>query len=193
MARSKEAARKAILDAADLVLKRDGAYNMTMDAVARAAGCAKGLLHYHFHTKQRLLVEAVGRISTEREVQWTQAFDTADPHEAIDRTWNVIAQEVESGTLRAWSSLFTLSDSAVDQAVSKASARFRDQITTATRDLLARANCESTLPVDRLGWLLTAVVDGMSFQLAAGADAEVLADAYAAAWLGVLSLTSPLR
>lgn len=193
MARSKEAARKAILDAADLVLKRDGAYNMTMDAVARAAGCAKGLLHYHFHTKQRLLVEAVGRISTEREVQWTQAFDTADPHEAIDRTWNVIAQEVESGTLRAWSSLLTLSDSAVDQAVSKASARFRDQITTATRDLLARANCESTLPVDRLGWLLTAVVDGMSFQLAAGADAEVLADAYAAAWLGVLSLTSPLR
>ncbi|MCH7716033.1 MAG: TetR/AcrR family transcriptional regulator [Gemmatimonadetes bacterium] len=193
MARSKEAARKAILDAADLVLKRDGAFNMTMDAVARAAGCAKGLLHYHFHTKQRLLVEAVGRISTEREVQWTQAFDTADPHEAIDRTWNVIAQEVESGTLRAWSSLLTLSDSAVDQAVSKASARFRDQITTATRDLLARANCESTLPVDRLGWLLTAVVDGMSFQLAAGADAEVLADAYAAAWLGVLSLTSPLR
>ena len=193
MARSKEAARKAILDAADLVLKRDGAYNMTMDAVARAAGCAKGLLHYHFHTKQRLLVEAVGRISTEREVQWTQAFDTADPHEAIDRTWNVIAHEVESGTLRAWSSLLTLSDSAVDQAVSKASARFRDQITTATRDLLARANCESTLPVDRLGWLLTAVVDGMSFQLAAGADAEVLADAYAAAWLGVLSLTSPLR
>ncbi|MCH7489901.1 MAG: TetR/AcrR family transcriptional regulator [Gemmatimonadetes bacterium] len=193
MARSKEAARKAILDAADLVLKRDGAFNMTMDAVARAAGCAKGLLHYHFHTKQRLLVEAVGRISTEREVQWTQAFDTADPHEAIDRTWNVIAHEVESGTLRAWSSLLTLSDSAVDQAVSKASARFRDQITTATRDLLARANCESTLPVDRLGWLLTAVVDGMSFQLAAGADAEVLADAYAAAWLGVLSLTSPLR
>ena len=193
MARSKEAARKAILDAADLVLKRDGAFNMTMNAVARAAGCAKGLLHYHFHTKQRLLVEAVGRISTEREVQWTQAFDTADPHEAIDRTWNVIAQEVESGTLRAWSSLLTLSDSAVDQAVSKASARFRDQITTATRDLLARANCESTLPVDRLGWLLTAVVDGMSFQLAAGADAEVLADAYAAAWLGVLSLTSPLR
>ncbi len=193
MARSKEAARKAILDAADLVLKRDGAFNMTMNAVARAAGCAKGLLHYHFHTKQRLLVEAVDRISTEREVQWTQAFDTADPHEAIDRTWNVIAQEVESGTLRAWSSLLTLSDSAVDQAVSKASARFRDQITTATRDLLARANCESTLPVDRLGWLLTAVVDGMSFQLAAGADAEVLADAYAAAWLGVLSLTSPLR
>ncbi len=193
MARSKQAARKAILDAADLVLKRDGAFNMTMDAVARAAGCAKGLLHYHFHTKQRLLVEAVGRISAAREVEWAQAFDTEAPHEAIDRTWNVIAREVESGTLRAWSSLLTLSDSAVDQAVSKASARFRDHITTATQDLLARANCESTLPVDRLGWLLTAVVEGMSFQLAAGADAEVLADAYAAAWLGVLSLTSPLR
>ncbi len=193
MARSKQAARKVILDAADFVLKRDGAFNMTMDAVARAAGCAKGLLHYHFHTKQRLLVETVGRISAAREVEWTQAFDTADPHEAIDRTWNVIAREVDSGTLRAWSSLLTLSDSAVDQAVSKASARFRDQITTATRDLLARADCESTLPVDRLGWLLTAVVEGISFQLATGADAEVLADAYAAAWLGVLSLTAPLR
>ncbi len=191
MARTKQATRQVIIDAAELVLKRRGAHGTSLDAVAKAAGCAKGLLNYHFQTKQRLLAEVVAKISGSREAAWSQAFDTDDPHDAIDRTWDVISNEAKSGTLRAWSSLVTLSDTAVDQAVKDSFERFRRQITAASQELLRRAGLESTVPVDQLGWLLASVVEGMSFHLAAGADPEVLENAYAAAWLGILSLTTP--
>ena len=59
MARSKEATRKAILDATEALLMLRGAHTLTIDAVAREARCAKGLVHYHFRTKGQLLVEVV--------------------------------------------------------------------------------------------------------------------------------------
>ena len=43
-----------------------GAAGSTFDHVARAAGVSRGLLHYYFGTKERLLVEAVRRESEVR-------------------------------------------------------------------------------------------------------------------------------
>ena len=189
MARSKEATRKSILDAAEAVLRRRGAHAMTMDAVARAAKCAKGLVHYHFQTKKQLLVETVLRIAAAREAVWVEAFDTPNPQDAIDRTWVV---EADSGTLKAWTSLVALADEAVDQAVNKASSELRGRITEATEELLARAGLRPTIGGEPMGWLLAAVVHGIGFQVAAGGDMDVLENAYAAAWLGLLSLTEPL-
>ena len=190
MARSKNATQLTILDAPELVLRRSGAHAATMQDVARTAGCTKGLLHYHFQTKQLLLVETVGRMAASRRAAWAHAFDVPDPHAAIDRTWAVIVGEEKSGTLRAWSSLLTVSQSGIDQAVRTATSQFRDDIAVATEKLLRRAGFRSTIPATELGWLLAAVVQGMAFQLAAGADPETLENAYAAAWLGILSLTT---
>ena len=192
MARSKEATHKSILDAAEAVLRQRGAHAMTMDAVARAAKCAKGLVHYHFQTKKRLLVETVLQIAAAREAVWAEAFDTPNPQDAIDRTWEVVKGEADSGTLKAWTSLVALADDAVDQTVNKVSLAFRSQITEATKELLARAGLRATIGSEPLGWLLAAVVHGIGFQLAAGGDMDVLENAYAAAWLGLLSLTEPL-
>ncbi len=192
MARSKEATRKSILDAAETVLRQRGAHTMTMDAVARAAKCAKGLVHYHFQTKKQLLVETVLRIAAAREAVWAEAFDTQNPQDAIDRTWEVVIGEADSGTLKAWTSLVALADDTVDQAVNKASSEFRSRITEATKELLARAGLRPTIGGEPLGWLLAAVVHGIGFQVAAGGDMDMLENAYAAAWLGLLSLTEPL-
>ncbi len=49
-----------------------------------------------------------------------------------------------------------------------------------------------SIPAEQLGWLLAAIVQGMAFQVAAGGDMEVIENAYAAAWLGVLSLAEPI-
>jgi hypothetical protein len=46
-----------------------------------------------------------------------------------------------------------------------------------------------TVPDVEIGWLLGAVVDGMGLRLTGGGDRAQLEGAYAAAWLGVLSLT----
>lgn len=191
MARSKDATREGILEAAEAVIREKGAHAATVDAVAKAAGCAKGLVHYHFKTKQLLLVETVRRIAQSREAAWIQALDTPDPQSAIDRTWGLLKREADSGTLKAWTSLTALPDKKIDQEVNEASARFRAGIAAGTSGLFRRTGLETTIDREQLGWLLAAVVQGMVFQLAAGADVAVLENAYAAAWLGLLSLTKP--
>ncbi len=189
MARSKEATRKAILDATEALLKRRGAHALTMEAVARDAECAKGLVNYHFQTKRKLLVEAVRRIAASRQAIWVQALDSPHPQDAIDRTWDVLKDEAQSGTLKAWTSLVALSEKEVDQVVNNASREFRAKITEATERLLDRAGMRPSIGAQELGWLLAAIVQGMAFQVAAGGDMEILENAYAAAWLGLLSLT----
>lgn len=47
-----------ILDAAARLFGKEGFEGATMLAVARAAGVSKGLLHYHFRSKEHLLIEA---------------------------------------------------------------------------------------------------------------------------------------
>lgn len=192
MPRSKEETRQAILAAAESVLREQGAPALTMGAVAAAAECAKGLVTYHFKTKTALLVESVLRLAAAREAAWAEAFDTPDPQEAIDGTWSVLTREAESGALRAWTSLVALGDAEVDHAVNEAASRLREQVTEATRDLLARAGLETTIPAQQLGWFLAAVIEGMGFQIAGGGEPRVLENAYAAAWLGLLALTEPL-
>jgi len=193
MPRSKETTRQSILDAAEAVLRKRGAPALTMGAVATGAKCAKGLVTYHFQTKAKLLVESVLRLAAARDAAWIKAFDTPNPQDAIDRTWEVLKLEAESGALRAWTSLVAMGDDEVDQAVNNSSSQFRSRITEATEHLLARAGLETTIPAQQLGWLLAAVIQGMGFQIAAGGDPDVLENAYAAAWLGLLSLTEPLN
>jgi AcrR family transcriptional regulator len=192
MTRSKEATRQAILDAAEAVLRKRGAHAMTMEAVARESKCAKGLVTYHFQTKTKLFVESVLSLAAAREAAWTRAFDTPNPQDAIDRTWEVLKREAESGTLKAWTSLVAMGSDEIDQAVNNSSSQFRSRVTKATQELLARAGLRTTIPVEQLGWLLAAVVQGMGFQIAGGGALDVLENAYAAAWLGLLALTEPL-
>lgn len=47
-----------ILDAAGRLFSRDGFERASMLEVAQAAGVSKGLLHYHFQSKEHLLIEA---------------------------------------------------------------------------------------------------------------------------------------
>lgn len=50
-----------IVDAMRASVASRGAAGSTFDHVAREAGVSRGLLHYYFHTKERLLVEVVRR------------------------------------------------------------------------------------------------------------------------------------
>src|SRR5919199_1114340 len=50
-----------IVDAMRASVAKRGAAGSTFDHVAREAGVSRGLLHYYFGTKERLLVEVVRR------------------------------------------------------------------------------------------------------------------------------------
>jgi AcrR family transcriptional regulator len=191
MPRDPERARAAILDAAERLLRRGN--GQTIDQVAREARRAKGLVHYHFHTKGALLAAVAVRISERRRQAWAAAFDAPTPDAAIQGSWLLLLREHRAGELRAWIALCAEPDAATGRAVSKETESFAAEITLATGGLLASLGLQPTVPVVEIGRYLAAVVQGMAFQLAAGGAADEVQGAYAAAWLGALSLTRPSR
>jgi AcrR family transcriptional regulator len=53
--------QQAVLDAAERVVARDGAANLTLDAVAKEAGVSKATVIYDYKTKQALIEAVVDR------------------------------------------------------------------------------------------------------------------------------------
>jgi AcrR family transcriptional regulator len=72
-----EAASTRIVDAMRRSVAARGAAGSTFDQVAREAGVSRGLLHYHFGTKERLLAEVVRRDSQIRLERLGSELDAA--------------------------------------------------------------------------------------------------------------------
>jgi AcrR family transcriptional regulator len=191
MSREADASRSAILDAAETLLREKGARGTTVDAVARGAGCAKGLVHYHFGTKRALLKEIVARIADARERRWREALKAPTPQAAIDQTWQLLLREADDGTVRALISLGMERNPELQRVVEEGHSRLGRQLAEAVTGLLTHLGLELTIPPIQVGWMIAAVIQGMWLQLVMGTERELLADAYAAAWLGVLSLARP--
>src|SRR3954464_6695082 len=76
---------KRIVDAMRVSVAARGAAGSTFDHVAREAGVSRGLLHYYFGTKERLLVEVVRRDCDIRIALIAAAMEHAtDAEQVID-------------------------------------------------------------------------------------------------------------
>src|ERR671935_982270 len=101
-----------IVDAMRASVARRGAAGSTFDHVAREAGVSRGLLHYYFGTKERLLVEVVRRDSDIRLAALDEAL--ADAHTADDFI-DVLVRSLEDlvendpDFVTLWFELFTVS------------------------------------------------------------------------------------
>lgn len=74
--------RKRLLDAAEAEFSRVGFGGATTKAIARAAGVAQGLLHYHFGTKEGLFEAVIARRSgpiNEARLTMLEAVDMSAP------------------------------------------------------------------------------------------------------------------
>ncbi|HLP82753.1 MAG TPA: TetR/AcrR family transcriptional regulator [Phycisphaerales bacterium] len=70
----KTPARDAVLNAAEVVIDRDGVAAFTLDAVAKEAGVSKGGLLHHFPSKDALLLALVTRMSDQWRGDYEQAI-----------------------------------------------------------------------------------------------------------------------
>ena len=70
--------QRKLLDAAERLVLEVGVGQLTLAAVARAAGVSKGGLLYHFPSKEELLKAMVGRYARRFEQDW-DALATRDP------------------------------------------------------------------------------------------------------------------
>lgn len=180
--------RSNIIAAASAAIRQRGAGGVSVELVAKQAGCAKGLVHYHFKTKRGLFEAVAGEMAAERESAWRSAFDEPAPEAIIDRTWRLLTEESATGTTRAWTSLLGAGGGLSEQTVSAQVARFCGALGQAAMAMLERMGLRPAVPAHEIGWLLGAVLDGMGLQLASGAEPAELEGAYAALWLGILSL-----
>ena len=170
--------KETILSAATTALVQQGLNGWTVDDVARRAKCAKGLINYHYRSKNQLL-QLVARSLTEERWKGRLAAATTGPGaRALDRLWAAVEAEVRSGRFAAWLSL-------------AASPVFRDATTApagAPADL-ARALTRA-LAIDRdlepHSLLIEAFLDGLGLRLMHGAKGAE--EAYHRFWLTVLEM-----
>lgn len=89
-------ARKAILNAALVCFNRNGYHDTSMADIAKEAGVSKGLLHYHFDTKEKLAMAVEAQLAEFVFQRITQNIEPLTPSvkqasRALDALWQDIA------------------------------------------------------------------------------------------------------
>ena len=102
MPRDARATRRRILEAATRLLRIRGIDAFSIEAVARGAGVAKGLVIYHFGSRAKLLGECGVAVQADRVERLRQARATDPGVAGIDACWEELRRQTADGTTRAW-------------------------------------------------------------------------------------------
>ena len=170
--------KEAILGAAIEVVVLHGLNNWTVEEVANRARCAKGLVNYHYRSKQDLLVQVAHTIRDDRSARRLAAIQTAGTP-ALDRLWTALAVEVESGWFAAWISLLAADGLLRDAARTSIPDRL------AFADGLSRALDLGDLLVPR-ATLIDSALNGLQLGLLQGGSPPAMEEDYHRFWLTVL-------
>lgn len=165
--RRSEETSERILDAAGRCISRFGFDGTSMDDIAREAGVSKGLIVYHFESKEQLLLavqrraygnlaDGIAALAATEGPSMTQAFA------AFDRVW---------GLLVALRDQIPFTLELVAQATRRPDAATRlqelnDEVTQlierALRNTLGSAVADLPLPPERLAIVLHLIISGLA-------------------------------
>lgn len=81
--KTKRNTRDLILDAAEIIVDRDGVNSLTFDALAAEAGVSKGTTLYHFDCKEALTAAMIERFVARFDTAWADAIH--EDKEALGR------------------------------------------------------------------------------------------------------------
>ena len=180
-----------ILGAAESVLRQHGGSPLTLERVATAAKCAKGLVHYHFGSRSKLLAAVNDQLWDARERNWVAALRGSSPEVCVRQSWTLLSNEAAQGITRAWLALLVEPDAHILQAAKRRMDRFETVILDAATALFESVGLVPTIAAPELGRLLAAGIHGLGVQLVAHGRNQTLEAAYSALWLAALSLTQP--
>ena len=162
---------RKILDAAARLFGQAGYQGASMQAVARAAGVSKGLLHYHFRSKEHLLIEAqrlafkrIHRRFDEKFQRGDIGLDTA--LEGLDTLWESVRD------LRTWAPFMveTMSLTSQEAPVRALLNDFYDEsmrlLTNGIENTFAHLKDQLAVPPERLAWMVRTTLHGLVIELA---------------------------
>jgi AcrR family transcriptional regulator len=150
----------------------------TFEQVARAAGVSRGLLHYYFGTKERLLVEAVRRECDLRHEQIDRAIAGANSADdvlaALVQAFEQFLGEGPSPAVMFFEVL-TLAQRNEEIAAQLADLgrRMRGHIAEALRAKAAAGVLELRADADTAASFLLALADGITIRLMSEPDLDV--------------------
>lgn len=91
---SKEQRRQQLIEATIDSLARRGYAETTMADVADGAGLSRGIVNFHFESKEKLLVATLQYMADEYSSHWRNALARAGP-EPADRLWALVAADFD--------------------------------------------------------------------------------------------------
>jgi len=191
MGRPSSDARDRVLSVAVRHLTRAGISTITLDEIAHETGCAKGLVTYHFGSKDQLIVAAAEEILRVHEAEWLKALGAESFEAAVRQTWQTLVTEVREGFWRAWLSLAASRDRVIVHLVNNHTTKFVDLLRAASESQIRTMGLEPTVSMADVGQFLAVGLQGLGLQLAAGVKQEVLEGAHSALWIAVLGMTRP--
>jgi AcrR family transcriptional regulator len=179
----------SIIEATCSAIVDIGIARLTVAAVAERAGVSSALVHYHFRTKQQLLVAACERLAVRRSDARTAALATGGGLAALDALWAALRTGAESEAERAWIDLALLARDDTSVRRTLAAQRQAEQGALARRlpALLAALGSRAAVPADELAGLVSLFLDGVAQALGAGAADDDVRAAYDAFWLALVT------
>jgi AcrR family transcriptional regulator len=164
-----EKARR-IVEATRASVGSRGAAGSTFDQVAREAGVSRGLLHYYFGTKERLLVEVVRHDCDVRMAAIEAGLSTATSADAIVRVLVEALEDLverDPGAFALIFEMFTASrqNDELGEAMSEVYARVREQIAQVLEAKAGEGVVELRGEPESVAALLIAMADGLALQI----------------------------
>jgi AcrR family transcriptional regulator len=158
-----------------------------MQDVADEAGVSKGLIHYHFDSKDTLLARTVDWLTAGVEEREHVALEGATPQRAIDMLWQWLLDELNTGHVRVLSDLAHYPHAIVEASVRASTARRRQSAARTAERVFEALQLTPRVPASLLGDVVFAFNTGLAVDWSAAADAErrVAFDVF---WLAILSL-----
>lgn len=161
-----------IVDAMRASVAERGTVGSTFEQVARAAGVSRGLLHYYFGTKERLLVEVVRRDCEVRKETLAGALAQARNADDVIAILSASVDEIvrhDPGFVTLVFELFVISRQHADVAVEFA--ELLRSLRVQVADVLAAKQAEGVLtlsaPPDAVADVIFSLGDGIMLRMVA--------------------------
>jgi AcrR family transcriptional regulator len=171
--RASGATRTAILDAARQRLLADGFAGLSTRAVAEAAGVPLSQLHYHFGSKQQLILDLLGAEDTRRLARQAEMYAEDRPlWQRYEQACDFLEDDLESGYVQVLQEMIAAgwSDRTIGDRVRDLLQGWLDLITEVAREAEHRFGPLGPFPADEIAALLGQAFLGGEAMLLLGFD-----------------------
>ena len=165
--RKSETSRQQVLDAAMRAFGGRGLINTSVQDVADAAGMSKGAIHYHFESKDDLIVQVLRHACNRISARIHAVFDIPGPplervRRAIAEMWAVRAEGTPEIRVFLEVMVRAVHDEPLRKAVGEALHDARTQVVETGLKGLMELGLKPRVPVEVIPRMMLATLDGLA-------------------------------